>query len=58
MMWEIVYTLLGPTLAIAALLLMRRLVTRNWQFGFRGLMMLLTLVAVAMGAVAVLLHSK
>ena len=45
MAWDIFFLMLGPTLAIAALLLTRRLVTRNWQFSFRGLLMLLTLAA-------------
>jgi hypothetical protein len=58
MAWDIFFLLLGPTLAIAALLLTRRLVTRNWQFGFRGLLMLLTLVAVSMAAIAVIVKAK
>ncbi len=58
MAWDMLFFLLGPVLAIASLLLARRLVTRNWQFSFTGLLMLLTLAAVGMGAIAVLLRAK
>jgi hypothetical protein len=58
MLWEVSLFLLGPALAIAALLVATRAANRNWQFGLRGVLMLLTLVAVGMGAVAVLMNAK
>ena len=58
MLLDLSLFLLGPALAIAALLLARRAANRNWQFGLGGLLMLLTLVAIGMGAVAVLMKAK
>jgi hypothetical protein len=58
MLWDVIIFVIGPVLAIVALLVAARAVNGNWRFGMRGLLMLLTLIALGMGAIAVLTKSQ
>jgi len=53
---DIILLMLGPILLVTLVLVARRAAVSNWSFSLKGILMLITLLAISMGAIAALVR--